>query len=112
MPGRRLYHKLEKMDELFSQEQFLYTLKDSYKMIPHYYSQNPAYYKRSFMTPFQKKYYRKMYRFCMIEQKSFYVGSAKYAKDLREFHRIQDEHLLLGKNHIETFEGLLDYHEK
>lgn len=48
----------------------------------------------------------------MIEQKRFYVGSAKYVKDLREFHLIQDEYLLLCKNHIETFEGLLDYHAK
>lgn len=39
MPGRRLYHKLEKMDELFTQEQFRYTLRVSYKMIPLLYSE-------------------------------------------------------------------------
>ncbi|MGO5052363.1 hypothetical protein ACTQ6A_07545 [Lachnospiraceae bacterium LCP25S3_G4] len=64
------------------------------------------------MTPFQKKYYRKIYRLRMIEQKRFYVGSAKYAKDLCELQRLQDEYLLICKNHIETFEGLLDYHAK
>lgn len=112
MPGRRLYHKLEKMDEMFTQEQFGYAMKYSYKMIPYYYSKNPIYYKRSNMTPFQKKYYRKIYRMRMIEQKRFYVGSAKYAKDLCELQRLQDEYLLICKNHIETFGGLLDYHAK
>lgn len=112
MPGRRLYHKLEKIDEMFTQEQFGYAMKYSYKMIPYYYSKNPLYYKRSNMTPFQKKYYRKIYRLRMIEQKRFYVGSAKYAKDLCELQRLQDEYLLICKNHIETFEGLLDYHAK
>lgn len=112
MPGRRSYHKLEKMDEMFTQEQFGYAMKYSYKMIPYYYSKNPLYYKRSNMTPFQKKYYRKIYRLRMIEQKRFYVGSAKYAKDLCELQRLQDEYLLICKNHIETFGGLLDYHAK
>lgn len=112
MPGRRLYHKLEKMDEMFTHEQFVYAMKYSYKMIPYYYSKNPIYYKRSNMTPFQKKYYRKIYRLRMIEQKRFYVGSAKYAKDLCELQRLQDEYLLICKNHIETFGGLLDYHAK
>lgn len=112
MPGRRLYHKLEKMDEMFTQEQFSYAMKYSYKMIPYYYSKNPLYYKRSNMTQFQKKYYRKIYRLRMIEQKRFYVGSAKYAKDLCELQRLQDEYLLICKNHIETFGGLLDYHTK
>lgn len=112
MPGRKLYHKLEKMDEMFTQEQFIYAMKYSYKMIPYYYSKNPIYYKKSNMTPFQKKYYRKIYRLRMIEQKRFYVGSAKYAKDLCELQRLQDEYLLICKNHIETFGGLLDYHAK
>lgn len=112
MPGRRLYYKLEKIDEMFTQEQFGYAMKYSYKMIPYYYSKNPIYYKRSNMTPFQKKYYRKIYRLRMIEQKRFYVGSAKYAKDLCELQRLQDEYLLICKNHIETFGGLLDYHAK
>jgi hypothetical protein len=71
MPGRRLYHKLEKMDEMFTQEQFGYAMKYSYKMIPYYYSKNPIYYKRPNMTPFQKKYYLKIYRLRMIEQKDF-----------------------------------------
>lgn len=112
MPGRRLYHELEKMDEMFTQEQFGYAMKYSYKMIPYYYSKNPLYYKRSNMTPFQKKYYWKIYRLRMIEQKRFYVGSAKYAKDLCELQRLQDEYLLICKNHIETFGSLLDYHGK
>lgn len=112
MPGRRLYHKLEKMDEMFTQAQFSYAMIYSYKMIPYYYSKNPLYYKRPNMTPFQKKYYRKIYRLRMIEQKRFYVGSAKYAKDLCELQRLQDEYLLICKNHIETFGGLLDYHAK
>lgn len=112
MPGRKLYHKLDKMDEIFSKEQFQYSLKYSYTMLPHYYSQNPTYHKRPYMTPYQKKYYGKMYRLRMIEQKRFYVGSAKYTEDLRKFHQVQDEYLFLCKNHIESFHELLDYHTK
>lgn len=86
-------------------------LGEQYEVV-YYYSKNPLYYKRSNMTSFQKKYYRKIYRLRMIEQKRFYVGSAKYAKDLCELQRLQDEYLLICKNHIETFGGLLDYHAK
>jgi hypothetical protein len=47
-----------------------------------------------------------------LNKKKFYVGSARYAKDLCELQRLQDEYLLICKNHIETFGGLLDYHAK
>ena len=60
------------------------------------------------MSPYQKQFYGKMYRLRMIEQKRFYAKSAKYAKDLMLFHKLQEEYLFLANNNIRTIEDLLD----
>lgn len=52
-----------------------------------------------------------MYRLRMIEQKRFYVKSAKYAKDLMLFHKLQEEYLFLANNNIRNIEDLLDIRE-
>ena len=36
-----------------------------------------------------------LYRLRIVEQKRFVVGGAKYTEDLKRFHRLQDEYLLL-----------------
>jgi hypothetical protein len=63
------------------------------------------------MSPYQKLFYGKMFRLRMIEQKRFYVKSAKYAKDLMLFHKLQEEYLFLANNNIRTIEDLLDIRE-
>jgi hypothetical protein len=108
MPGRKLYHRLDKMDEYFAEGRFKYCFEYSSMHIPHFYSTDPTWKKRSNMSPYQKKFYGKLYRLRMIEQKRFYVGSAKYAKDLMLFHKLQEEYLFLANNNIRTIEDLLD----
>lgn len=62
------------------------------------------------MSPFQNKYYGKMYRLRMIEQKRFIVGSINYAKELVKFHDLQERYLFLVKNDIRDMDALLDAH--
>jgi len=111
MPGRKLYHRLDKMDEYFAEGRFKYCFEYSSMHIPHFYSTDPTWKKRSNMSPYQKKFYGKLYRLRMIEQKRFYVGSAKYGKDLMLFHKLQEEYLFLANNNIRTIEELLEIRE-
>lgn len=111
MPGRKLYHRLDKMDEYFAEERFKYCFEYTSMNIPYFHATNPTWVKRSNMSPYQKRFYGKMYRLRMIEQKRFYVKSAKYAKDLMLFHKLQEEYLFLANNNIRTIEDLLDIRE-
>ena len=111
MPGRKLYHRLDKMDEYFAEDRFKYCFEYTSMNIPYFNATNPTWVKRSNMSPYQKRFYGKMYRLRMIEQKRFYVKSAKYAKDLMLFHKLQEEYLFLANNNIRTIEDLLDIRE-
>lgn len=111
MPGRKLYHRLDKMDEYFAEERFKYCFEYTSMNIPYFHATNPTWIKRSNMSPYQKRFYGKMYRLRMIEQKRFYVKSAKYAKDLMLFHKLQEEYLFLANNNIRTIDDLLDIRE-
>ena len=109
VPGRKLYYKLEKMDQMFAEREFKYYLGSPYTIIPHYYAKDFWNYKRSNLTPYQKKFYAKMYRLRIVEQKKFYVNSANYAEDLKRFHMLQDEYLLIVNNNIKDFGDLIAY---
>lgn len=111
MPGRKLYHRLDKMDEYFAEDRFKYCFEYTSMNIPYFHATNPNWIKRSNMSPYQKRFYGKMYRLRMIEQKRFYVKSAKYAKDLMLFHKLQEEYLFLANNNICTIEDLLNIRE-
>lgn len=111
MPRRKLYHRLDKMDEYFAEERFKYCFEYTSMNIPYFHATNPTWMKRSNMSPYQKKFYGKMYRLRMIEQKRFYVKSAKYAKDLMLFHKLQEEYLFLANNNIRSIEDLLEIRE-
>lgn len=111
MPGRKLYHRLDKMDEYFAEDRFKYCFEYTSMNIPYFHATNPTWIKRSNMSPYQKRFYGKLYRLRMIEQKRFYVKSAKYAKDLMLFHKLQEEYLFLANNNIRSIEDLLDIRE-
>ena len=57
---------------------------------------------RAKLSSFQKKFYAKLYRLRIVEQKRFAVGGAKYTEDLKRFHQLQDEYLLLVNNDIKS----------
>ena len=108
-PGYRYYHSLAKMDEMFSENKIRYYVDMPWMVHPHFYSKNIRYLKRTNLSEFQKKYYAKMYRLRMVEQNRFKVNAVKYAEDLKMFHQLQDEYLMLVDNNIRDFSDLLDY---
>ena len=61
------------------------------------------------MSPYQKRFYAKLYRLRIVEQKRFVVGGAKYTEDLKRFHRLQDEYLLIVNNDIKSIVELVDF---
>lgn len=50
---------------------------------PHFYSSDIRGLHRAKLSPYQKRFYAKLYRLRIIEQKRFVVGGAKYTEDLK-----------------------------
>ena len=69
---------------------------------PYFYSSDIRGLHRAKLSSFQKKFYAKLYRLRIVEQKRFAVGGAKYTEDLKRFHQLQDEYLLLVNNDIKS----------
>ena len=76
---------------------------------PYFYSSDIRGLHRAKLSPFQKKFYAKLYRLRIVEQKRFVIGGAKYTVDLKRFHRLQDEYLLLVNNDIKSVVELVDF---
>ena len=108
-PGFRYYHKLAKMDEMFSEDMLRHHVDMPWMAKPYFYSSDIRGLHRTKLSPFQKKFYAKLYRLRVVEQKRFVVGGAKYAEDLKRFHQLQDEYLLLVNNDIKSIVELVDF---
>ena len=108
-PGFRYYHKLAKLDEMFSEETLRHHVDMPWMAKPYFYSSDIRGLHRAKLSPFQKKFYAKLYRLRVVEQKRFVVGGAKYAKDLKRFHQLQDEYLLLVNNDIKSIVEHVDF---
>ena len=108
-PGFRYYHKLAKLDEMFSEDMLRHYVDMSWMSKPYFYSSDIRGLHRAKLSPFQKKFYAKLYRLRVVEQKRFVVGGAKYAEDLKRFHQLQDEYLLLVNNDIKSIVELVDF---
>ena len=108
-PGFRYYHKLAKLDEMFSEDMLRHYVDMPWMTKPYFYSSDIRGLHRAKLSPFQKKFYAKLYRLRVVEQKRFVVGGAKYAEDLKRFHQLQDEYLLLVNNDIKSIVELVDF---
>ena len=108
-PGFRYYHKLAKMDEMFSEDMLRHHVDMPWMAKPYFYSSDIRGLHRAKLSSFQKKFYAKLYRLRIVEQKRFAVGGAKYTEDLKRFHRLQDEYLLLVNNDIKSVVDLVDF---
>ena len=106
-PGFRYYHKLAKMDEMFSEETLRHHVDMPWMAKPYFYSSDIRRLHRAKLSPYQKKFYAKLYRLRVVEQKRFVVGGAKYAEDLKRFHQLQDEYLLIVNNDIKSVVDLV-----
>ena len=108
-PGFRYYHKLAKLDEMFSEDMLRHYVDMPWMSKPYFYSSDIRGLHRAKLSPFQKKFYAKLYRLRIVEQKRFEVGGAKYTEDLKRFHQLQDEYLLLVNNDIKSVVELVDF---
>ena len=108
-PGFRYYHKLAKLDEMFSEDMLRHHVDMPWMAKPYFYSSDIRGLHRAKLSPFQKKFYAKLYRLRVVEQKRFVVGGAKYAEDLKRFHQLQYEYLLLVNNDIKSVVELVDF---
>ena len=108
-PGFRYYHKLAKLDEMFSEDMLRHYVDMPWMAKPYFYSSDIRGLHRAKLSPYQKKFYAKLYRLRIVEQKRFVVGGAKYAEDLKRFHQLQDEYLLLVNNDIKSIVELVDF---
>ena len=108
-PGFRYYHKLAKMDEMFSEETLRHHVDMPWMAKPYFYSSDIRELHRAKLSSFQKKFYAKLYRLRIVEQKRFAVGGAKYTEDLKRFHQLQDEYLLIVNNDIKSVVELVDF---
>ena len=108
-PGFRYYHKLAKIDEMFSEDMLRHHVDMPWMAKPYFYSSDIMGLHRAKLSPYQKKFYAKLYRLRIVEQKRFEVGGAKYTEDLKRFHQLQDEYLLLVNNDIKSVVELVDF---
>ena len=111
-PGFRYYHKLAKLDEMFSEDMLRHYVDMPWMAKPYFYSSDIRGLHRAKLSPFQKKFYPKLYRLRVVEQKRFVVGGAKYAEDLKRFHQLQDEYLLLVNNDIKSVVDFISEQEE
>ena len=108
-PGFRYYHKLAKLDEMFSEDMLRHYVDMPWMAKPYFYSSDIRGLHRAKLSLFQKQFYAKLYRLRIVEQKRFVVGGAKYTEDLKRFHQLQDEYLLLVNNDIKSVVQLVDF---
>ena len=108
-PGLRYYHNLAKMDEMFAEDKLRHHVDMPWMSKPHFYSSDIRGLHRTKLSPYQKRFYAKLYRLRIVEQKRFVVGGAKYTEDLKRFHQLQYEYLLLVNNDIRDVVGLIDF---
>ena len=111
-PGFRYYHKLAKMDEMFSEDMLRHHVDMPWMAKPYFYSSDIRGLHRAKLSPYQKRFYAKLYRLRIVEQKRFVVGGAKYTEELKRFHQLQDEYLLLVNNDIKDIVELVNFRNK
>ena len=108
-PGCRYYHSLAKMDEMFAEDRLRLYVDMPWMTKPYFYSSDIRGLHRAKLSPYQKRFYAKLYRLRIVEQKRFVVGGAKYTEELKRFHQLQDEYLLLVNNDIKDVVELVKY---
>ena len=111
-PGFRYYHSLVKMDEMFAEDRLRHHVDMPLMAKPYFYSSDIRGLHRAKLSPYQKRFYAKLYRLRIVEQKRFVVGGAKYTEELKRFHQLQDEYLLLVNNDIKDIVELVNFRNK
>lgn len=108
IPGMKLYHRLDKLDDIFSKKELPVILKYGYgQYYRRYQTKGILYVKRANLTPMQKRYYAKMYRLGLIEKKCYQCHSAKMAKEIKRMQFLQEQYLFICKNDVSSAADLI-----
>ena len=94
---------------MFAEDKLRHYVDMPWMTKPYFYSSDIRGLHRAKLSPYQKRFYAKLYRLRIVEQKRFVVGGAKYTEELKWFHQLQDEYLLLVNNDIKDVAGLVKY---
>lgn len=97
---------------MFSEDMLRYHVDMPWMAKPYFFSSDIRGLHRAKLSPYQKKFYAKLYRLRIAEQKRFVVGGAKYTEDLKRFHQLHDEYLLLVNNDIKNVVDFIDEQEE
>lgn len=113
IPGMKLYHRLDKLDNIFSKEELPAILKYGYgQYYRRYNTKSILYVKHANLTPLQKKYYAKMYRLGLIEKKCYQYRSADMAKEIKRMQFLQEQYFFICKNDISSVTDLMRLHDE
>lgn len=108
IPGMKLYHRLDKLDDIFSKKELPVILKYGYgQYYRRYQTKGILYVKRANLTPMQKRYYAKMYRLGLIEKKCYQCHSAEMAKEIKRMQFLQEQYLFICKNDVSSVADLI-----
>jgi hypothetical protein len=108
IPGMKLFHRLDKLDDIFSKEELPTILKYGYgQYYRRYQTKSILYVKRANLTPMQKKYYAKMYCLVLIEKKYYQCHSAVLAKEIKRMRFLQEQYLFICKNDVSSIAGFI-----
>ena len=108
VPGMKIYHRLYKLDDIFSKEELPVILKYGYgQYYRRYQTKGILYVKRANLTPMQKKYYAKMYRLGLIEKNCYQCHSAEMAKEIKRMQLLQEQYLFICKNDVSSIADLI-----
>ena len=85
-PGFRYYHKLAKLDEMFSEDMLRHYVDMPWMSKPYFYSSDIRGSHRAKLSPFQKKFYAKLYRLTATYMTWSVHGVLVHAEPEEAFH--------------------------
>lgn len=109
VPGMKRFKRLDTISEDFNRENleamFKYGNASLASPVNHAMPLTPI--RKTFLTPYQRKCYARMYRLRLAEKKRFTYKSAYLYEQIRKMHELQEEYLVVVKYDVKSFLDLV-----
>ncbi|MBC5744034.1 relaxase/mobilization nuclease domain-containing protein [Lachnospiraceae bacterium MD308] len=109
VPGMKRFKRLDTISEDFSMENleamFKYGNASLASPVNHTMPLIPI--RKTFLTPYQRKCYARMYRLRLAEKKRFTYKSAYLYEQIRKMHELQEEYLVVVNYDVKSFVDLV-----
>lgn len=109
VPGMKRFKRLDTISENFSRENleamFKYGNARLASPVNHAMPLTPI--RKTFLTPYQRKCYARMYRLRLAEKKRFTYKSAYLYEQIRKMHELQEEYLVVVNYDVKSFVDLV-----